>query len=63
MVTYLIESLDDRLAADYDAEASFSREDARQECRRAHQFVGRIRRYLLKKGLTDHELRKELARV
>ena len=55
---YLIESLDDRLAADYDAEASFSREDARQECRRARQFVGRIRRYLLKKGLTDRELRK-----
>ncbi len=30
---YLVESLDDRLAADYDVEAVFSREEARSECR------------------------------
>jgi len=54
---YLVESLDDRLAADYDVETSFSREDARSECRRSRQFLSR-RRYLLKNGLKERELRK-----
>ena len=32
---YLVESLDDRLAADYDVETDFSKEDAKSECRRS----------------------------
>jgi uncharacterized protein (UPF0332 family) len=56
--TYLVESLDDRLAADYDVETTFSREDARSECRRRREFLSRVRRYLLKKGLKERELRK-----
>ena len=55
---YLVESLDDRLAADYDVETTFSREDARSECRRSREFLSRIKRYLLKKGLKEAELRK-----
>ena len=56
---YLTESLDDRLTADYDAETSFSKQEARSECRRSREFLGRVRRYLLKKGLKDAELRRE----
>ena len=56
---YLIESLDDRLAADYDVETAFSKEDARDECRRSREFPNRVRRYLLKKGLKEKELRKK----
>jgi uncharacterized protein (UPF0332 family) len=56
---YLVESLDDRLAADYDVETSFSKEDARTECRRCREFLRRVRRYLLKKGLKEQELRKK----
>ena len=55
---FLVESLDDRLAADYDVETTFSREDARSECRRSREFFSRVRRYLLKKGLKEAELRK-----
>ena len=36
-------SLDDRLAADYDAATFFTQTEARCECRRARAFVGRIR--------------------
>jgi uncharacterized protein (UPF0332 family) len=53
---FLAEGLDDRLAADYDPNLSFSKEDADKECRRARDFLGRIRRYLLSKGLTENEL-------
>jgi uncharacterized protein (UPF0332 family) len=58
---YLIESLDDRLAADYDVETAFSKEDARDECRqsREFEFLNRVRRYLLKKGLKEKELHKK----
>ena len=55
---YLTESLDDRLAADYDVETSFSKEEARSECRRTGEFLKRIKRYLLKNGLKETELRK-----
>jgi uncharacterized protein (UPF0332 family) len=55
---YLTESLDDRLAADYDVEISFSRQEARSECRRTDEFLKRIKRYLLKNGLKETELRK-----
>lgn len=55
---YLVESLDDRLAADYDVETSFSREEARSECRRTREFLNRVKRYLLKRGLKEAELRK-----
>ena len=55
---YLTESLDDRLAADYDVEISFSRQEARSECRRTGEFLKRIKRYLLKNGLKETELRK-----
>ena len=55
---YLVESLDDRLAADYDVETSFSQEDAISECRRSREFLRRVKRYLLKHGLKEAELRK-----
>ena len=55
---YLVESLDDRLAADYDVETSFSKEEARGECRRSREFLSRVKRYLLEKGLKEAELRK-----
>lgn len=45
---YLVESLDDRLAADYDVESVFSKNDASSECRRCRAFLGRVRSYLLK---------------
>lgn len=54
---YLVESLDDRLAADYDAEASFSAKDARLECRRSREFLNRIRRFLTSNGIKPSELR------
>lgn len=54
---HLVESLDDRLAADYDAEASFSVKEARQECRRSREFLSRIRRYLVTQGIKANELR------
>ena len=54
---YLTESLDDRLAADYDVEISFSRQEARSECRRTREFLKRIKRYMLKNGLKETELR------
>ena len=55
----LAASLDDRLAADYDAATFFSTAEARRECRSARAFVGRIRRYLLTSGFTDDELTTE----
>ena len=54
--TYLGASMDERLAADYDTGASFTAEDARQECERARPFVERIRHYLLLSGFADAEL-------
>lgn len=56
---HIAEGLDDRLAADYDAEASFSEEAARDECRRSREFLDRIFRYLLMNGLTESELQLE----
>ena len=55
----LAASLDDRLAADYDAATFFSTAEARRECGSARAFVGRIRRYLLTCGFTDDELTTE----
>lgn len=56
---YIAEGLDDRLAADYDAEASFSEETARDECRRSREFLDRIFQYLLMNGLPESELQLE----
>jgi uncharacterized protein (UPF0332 family) len=55
---YLTESFDDRLAADYDVEVPLSRQEARSECQRTGEFLKRIKRYLLKNGLKETELRK-----
>ena len=55
---YLGESLDDRLAADYNPEIRFSEQDARLQCRHMRKFLSRIRRYLLDRGLTESELRR-----
>ena len=49
------ESLDDRLAADYDDSTSFSSVDATQECQHTREFLDRIRRYLFTKGFADNE--------
>ena len=56
---YLAKSSDDRLMADYDAGISFTTEESRFECRRAREFVERIRQYLLASGLTEQELEPE----
>jgi uncharacterized protein (UPF0332 family) len=53
------ESLDDRLAADYDASVSFSFAETSQECQRTRAFLDRIHHYLLAKSLTDNELGTE----
>lgn len=51
-------TLDERLAADYNPEATFSVKDARNACRQARTFLRRIRQYLLSEGFTNSELRK-----
>lgn len=53
---FLAEGLDDRLAADYDATMLFSEQETRGECERAKAFVGRMRDYLLVKGMAPEEL-------
>ncbi len=53
---YLATGSDERLVADYDAEMSFSAEESRLECRRAGEFVERIRQYLTENGLTEQDL-------
>ena len=53
------ESLDDRLAADYDVGVSFSYDESQRECREAKEFLGRMQRYLNTNGLTDNELGME----
>ena len=55
---HLGQSLDERLAADYNPEVSFSEEDARDECRQTRRFIRRIRQYLLSKEFTESALRK-----
>ena len=52
----LVESLDDRLTADYDVESSFSSDEAEGDCRRARSFLNRIRRYLRTQRLSADEL-------
>lgn len=54
------ESLDVRLAADYDVETHFTDVDAREEWDRARAFLTRIRELLLANGLTPEELRTEV---
>ena len=39
---HLVESLDDRLAADYDVETSFSREEAQSEAGEAGIFLNEL---------------------
>jgi uncharacterized protein (UPF0332 family) len=58
---YFSVSLDNRLAADYDAEISASKKEARKSCRQTRQFLTRIHRYLLDKGFTESELRRKSA--
>jgi hypothetical protein len=53
---HLVESSDDRLAADYDAETIFPIQDAEYECQRTGAFVDRVRSYLLSKGFRGEEL-------
>lgn len=55
---HLGKGLDERLAADYDAEKSFSDGDAQQACRLTRRFLRRIRQYLLSKGLKPSQLRR-----
>jgi uncharacterized protein (UPF0332 family) len=54
---HLSKGLDERLAADYDAETEFSVREAREACRLTRQFVRRIRKYLISKGLAPSQLR------
>jgi len=56
---YLGKTADERLAADYDVEVTFTEKQAREESQRAQQFVRRIRRYLREKGFSESELRKK----
>jgi hypothetical protein len=55
--SFLGESLDDRLAADYDSAISVSAPEAARETRRSRRFLSRMRRYLLANGFTQKELR------
>lgn len=55
----LAESMDGRLEADYDVYIHFSMEKAAHECKRAREFLDRIRRYLLENGITENELLPE----
>ena len=55
--SFLGESLDDRLAADYDSAVSVSAAEAARETRRSRRFLSRMRRYLLANGLSQKELR------
>jgi hypothetical protein len=57
--SYLGEGLEERFAADYDAEGSFSRQDAESECDRSRDFLDRIALYLQTKGLAENELQPE----
>ncbi len=59
---YLGRGFDDRLAADYDAEATFSRKEARQDCRSAQRFLQRIRIFLRASGFAAKELRPKKAK-
>ena len=52
----LSEALDDRNEADSDADTTWSTEDARRECRRAAQFLRRMRDYLTGSGVPESEL-------
>ena len=56
---HLGESLDERLAADYDVGISYSPDQATEECERAQDFLARIRRYLLANGFTEDEITKD----
>lgn len=53
----LAHTFDDRIAADYDVEISFSIEEAREECKRVKAFQKRIRQYLISQGFRTGELR------
>lgn len=53
---YLVEGLDDRLAADYDPEITLTRKDAIAECRRSRKFIERVHAFLLTKGFTRRDL-------
>jgi uncharacterized protein (UPF0332 family) len=54
------ETLDLRLAADYDVETSFSEMDAREEYDRGRSFLVRIRALLLANGFSPEELQSEI---
>ena len=60
--TYLREGLDDRLEADYNVFASYSVQQAEQECERAREFLARMRRYLIENGLHEHDLDQDVDR-
>jgi uncharacterized protein (UPF0332 family) len=60
--TYLGEGLDDRLEADYNVFASYSAQQAEQECERAREFLARMRRYLIENGLYEHDLDQDVGR-
>ena len=57
--TYLGESSEARLTADYDVETELSKEDADEETERAKAFLIRIRKLLLANGLSADELRSD----
>ena len=61
--THLGESLDDRLAADYDVNIRCTADDASQECQRTRAFLDRIRRYLRVQEFSDEELDGEAGHV
>jgi hypothetical protein len=58
----LAHTFDDRIAADYDVEISFSSEEAREECRRVKAFQKRIRKYLISQGFKAGELRLKISK-
>jgi uncharacterized protein (UPF0332 family) len=52
------QTFDERQAADYNPQVSFSAKEANDACRDARAFVRRIRSYLLANGFTVSQLRR-----
>ena len=58
--SYLGESADDRVAADYDPSVWVSPEEAVEDVHRSRRFLSRIRTYLLANGLREQELQRRI---
>ena len=58
--TYIGESSESRLMADYDVEIELSESEAQEECHRSRAFLRRIRKILIGREITEEERKTEL---